>query len=146
MGRRNTRGLFRRAKAIPDVRLRYVYLWLDLILAIPSVGIGLLLGALASVTLSLMGSLVPFAALVAPHSIFEIPAILLGGALPRAGYYLVQENLERGETAVVFERLRAYIRSKELRVSMVIALLLLVVAGIIEGHFTRVIASWMGVP
>ena len=137
--------LSRRARAIPSYLLRNVYACLDLIPSIVMIIPGLMLGAIASVTLALMGSLVPFVALVAPHSIFEIPAILLGGALPRAGYYLVQENLERGETEVVFERLRAYIRSKALKVSILIALLLLVVAGIIEAHFTRIIASWMGV-
>lgn len=137
-------GVFKKARAIPVALLHSVYVFLDLLPRVPIILIGLLLGTYAALTYAMLGSFLIFILLVAPHSILEIPGLALGGALVRTGYHMVHEDAMRGETAAVFEKLRAYSRARAFRVGILVVIVLLTFAGMIEGHVTPLIAARFG--
>jgi hypothetical protein len=133
-------------RAIPQKHLRPTFVWLFAFPAIPLILVGLMAGGMMSSAHAVFGSLPYVAASLVPHGIFEIPALVLGAALPFAAYQMVRADLESGETEKVFGKITQIIHSRAIKVSILTILLLLAVASAIEGHVTAAVAAWIMPP
>lgn len=141
-----TINLFYPLKAFRSIRqrqLRPLFVWLWVIPAAPLLMLGLMAGGMISSAHSVIGSLDYVAALIIPHGIFEVPAIVLGAALPSAGYLLIRNDLEAGATEKIFGKIARFTRSRAIKVSILAILLLLAAASVIEAHLTGTIAAWV---
>lgn len=134
---------FKAFRAVSQKQLRPAFVWLSIIPPAPLVLLGLMAGGMMSSGHAVLGSLGVVAASLIPHGIFEIPAVVLGAAIPFSAYYLVQADLEAGATEKVFRKISRFARSRAIKVSILSILLLLAVASIIEAHLTGTIAEWV---
>jgi len=130
-------------RAIRQRQLRPIFVWLRVMPIAPLLAVGLIAGGMMASAHAVIGSLDYIAALMIPHGIFEVPAILLGAALPSSAYLLVRKDLEAGATEEVFGKIDGFIRSPAVKASILAILILLAVASVIEAHFTGTIAAWV---
>jgi uncharacterized membrane protein SpoIIM required for sporulation len=130
-------------RAIRQRQLRPIFVWLRVIPTAPLIVLGLMAGGMMSSAHTVIGSLEYVAALLIPHGIFEVPAIVLGAALPSAAYFLIRKDLEAGATEKIFGKIARFTRSRAIKASILMILLLLAVASVIEAHLTDTIAAWV---
>jgi uncharacterized membrane protein SpoIIM required for sporulation len=130
-------------RAIRQRQLRPVFVWLRVIPAAPLLALGLMAGGMMASAHAVIGSLEYVAALLIPHGIFEVSAILLGAALPSSAYLLIKKDLEAGATEKAFGKIARFSRSRAIKASMLAIVLLLAVASVIEAHLTGTIAAWV---
>ena len=130
-------------RAIRQRQLRPVFVWLRVLPAAPILALGLLAGGMTASAHAVIGSLEYVAALLIPHGIFEVSAIVLGAALPSAAYLLIKKDLEAGATEKVFGKIVRFTHSRAIKGSILAILLLLAVASVVEVHLTSTIAGWV---
>jgi uncharacterized membrane protein SpoIIM required for sporulation len=130
-------------RAIRQRQLRPIFVWLRVLPAAPLLGLGLIAGSMMASAHAVIGSLEYVAALLIPHGIFEVSAILLGAALPSSAYLLIKKDLEAGATEKAFGKIARFSRSRAIKASMLAIVLLLAVASVIEAHLTGMIAAWV---
>lgn len=130
-------------RSISQKQLRTTFVWLSIIPPAPLLLLGLMAGGMISSGHAALGSLGVVAASMAPHGIFEIPAVILGASIPFSAYHLVKVDLEAGATVKVFHKISLFARSRAIKVSILAILLLLAVASVIEAHLTGTIADWV---
>jgi uncharacterized membrane protein SpoIIM required for sporulation len=141
-----TINLFYPMKAFRAVRqrqLRPIFVWLRVVPTAPLLVLGLMAGGIMSSAHAVIGSLEYVAALLIPHGIFEVPAIVLGASLPSAAYFLIRKDLEAGATEKIFGKIARFTRSRAIKASILLILLLLAIASVIEAHLTGMIAAWV---
>lgn len=130
-------------RAIPQKPLRTTFVWLSVIPALPLILLGLMAGGMMSSGHAVIGSLGVVAASLLPHGVFEVPAVVLGAAVPFAAYRLVRSDLETGATEKVFSKILRFTHSRAIKLSILTILLLLAVASVIETHLTATVAAWV---
>lgn len=128
-------------RAIPLKNLRPTFVWLFALPALPLILVGLMAGGMISSGHAVVGSFAYVVAALVPHGIFEVPALVLGAAIPFAAYHVVRADLESGEAEKVFGKIVQFIHSKAIILSILTILLLLAVASVIEGHVTAAVAA-----
>jgi|GEM_PF-3912477 len=132
-------------RAIPDPELRPIFAWLYFLPLFPVGVLGTIIGMATASACIVFRSIPLVAGYLLPHGMLEIPAILLGGALPVGAYFAVHNTLRQGRTDVVFSILAE--RRKFLSVCRILTLIVLLLgtAAAIEAYFTESFALWLDV-
>lgn len=93
---------------------------------------GLIIGNMIASGQYVFGSLGGVMARLAPHGVFEIPALVLAAAIPFSGYRLAKKELRRGRVSRAYLLLERYRASRPVQLALIIIISLLWVAGAIE--------------
>jgi stage II sporulation protein M len=129
-------------RAIPDPRLRPLFATLCVAPMTGVIALGLLIGLLLAAVASFFdGKIILIIAYLLPHGLFEIPALVLAAAVPISAYLEVRSSLEQGKVKETFDRLKQLRGARQIRLAIGAGLGLLLVAALVEVHFTERIAA-----
>ena len=126
---------------IEEESIRRLYVWL----MIPLLGI-ILLGAecgfIVSTAAYISGSYLIGLVSLLPHGIIEIPAITLAGAVAFSAHILMTEDAHAEMTGAIFDKVGIYRNGLPIRRIALSVIFCLLLAGLIEAHFTeRIVES-----
>jgi hypothetical protein len=133
---------FKGYRAIPDPRLRPLFATLCVAPMTGVIALGLMIGVLLVAAPAFTGAKTTVViAYLLPHGLFEIPALILAAAVPVSAYLEVRSNLEKGKVKETFDRLKQLRGARQIRLAIGASLGLLLVAALVEVHFTERIAA-----
>jgi len=110
-----------------------------LLLAAPyvaTVTLGLLAGSLLGIVLLQTSSPLIALAYIAPHGIPEISALLLACSIPVGMWMAIRPVIEKESSTEAFQRIENMVTSQQLQQNLKMIINLLMIAGMIEAHFT----------
>ena len=126
------------------IHSRQLRLAVFILLCIPFIAVvclGLITGTLlGSLHMTSSSSLFAFA-IIMPHGIPEICALVLACSIPVAIWMIIQPTVENENPEKAFRRIRRIARSQEFQQNLKLIINLLLIAGFVEAHMTLRIAK-----
>jgi hypothetical protein len=127
---------------IKEEAIRRLYIWL----MIPLLGIillGIESGLSVSTSATIFGSYTTGIISLLPHGLIEIPAITLAGAITFSAHLLVKENVYEDMSDKIFTKLETFKKALPIPKIGFAVIFFLLIAGLIEAHFTQKIIALM---
>lgn len=144
--RSHSRDLLQKIRPFSRIRNQHLRATSFLLIVAPSLGalaLGTLAGSLMAAAHSMSGSGVLAAAYIFPHGVAEIMAFLLALSVPMAAWFAIRPAVRKENEVLAFQNIDRMANSRILQRHLKITINLLLIAGLVEAHFTTKVAEML---